>query len=228
MAEVFVGTSGWSYSWNQGNSLDWYVQHSGLNAIELNMSFYRFPYPNMVKSWAAKGKGLVWVVKVHRSITHFQKLALSSSEGFERFKKLFSPLENHIHYYLFQLPPSFTDLDRLEQFINTTGTEKLAIEFRHPTLLTDEIRTWGKNQGVLLVSVDAPRLPTTVMSDTTVYERVHGRTGWYSHDYSDNELNEIKERILVGHPKTVYVFFNNNHAMLENAERMHRLLSDTT
>jgi uncharacterized protein YecE (DUF72 family) len=225
MTEAFVGTSGWSYSWNQGNSLDWYVQHSGLNAIELNMSFYRFPYPNMVKSWAAKGKDLAWVVKVHRSITHFQKLAPSSSEGFQRFKKLFAPLENMIHYYLLQLPPTFIDIDKLEQFITATGTEKFAIEFRHPTLFTDEIRTWGKKHGVLLVSIDAPQLPTTIMSDTVVYERVHGRTWWYSHDYSDSELSEIKERILSGHPKTVYVFFNNNHAMLENATRMHRLLS---
>jgi uncharacterized protein YecE (DUF72 family) len=74
MTEVYVGTSGWSYSWNQGNSLEWYLKHSGLNAIELNMSSYRFPYSNMVKSWATKGKDLARVVKVHRSITHFQKL----------------------------------------------------------------------------------------------------------------------------------------------------------
>jgi len=220
---MFVGTSGWSYGWNQGNSLEWYVQHSGLNAIELNMSFYRFPYPNMVKSWAAKGRGLAWVVKVHRSITHFQKLSSAASESFQRFKKLFSPLQDSIHYYLFQLPPSFTDIDRLEQFICKAGSKKLAIEFRQTSLFTDELRAWGKKHDVLLVSIDAPRLPTTIMSETIIYERIHGRTGWYSHDYSDHELKEIKERILAGHPKKVYVFFNNNHAMLENAQRMYHL-----
>jgi uncharacterized protein YecE (DUF72 family) len=226
MVEVFVGTSGWSYDWNLGNSLDWYVRESQLNAIELNMSFYRFPYPNMVKSWATKGKNLAWVVKVHRSITHFQKLSSASIERFQRFKTLFAPLEDVIHYYLFQLPPSFTDIQALERFIEKTGTEKLAVEFRHPTRFTEEIKKWGKNQGILLVSIDAPQLPQTIMSDTIVYERIHGRTGWYSHDYSDQELQEIKERILAGHPKTVYVFFNNNHAMMENAVRMHRLLSN--
>jgi uncharacterized protein YecE (DUF72 family) len=140
---------------------------------------------------------------------------------------LFSPLEESIHYYLFQLPPSFTDLDRLDEFIISTGTEKLAVEFRHPTRLTDEVKTWGKHHGILLVSIDTPQLPSTIMSDQVVYERIHGRTGWYSHDYSDQELDEIKGRILGGQPKTVYVFFNNNHAMLENAQRMHRLLSET-
>jgi uncharacterized protein YecE (DUF72 family) len=225
MTEGFVGTSGWAYEWNQGNTLDWYLQESKLNAIELNMSFYRFPYPNMVKSWATKGKHLAWVIKVHRSITHFQKLSTTSSESFQRFKKLFTPLENAIHYYLLQLPPSFTNLDVLEQFINKTDSEKLAIEFRHHSLFTKEIIEWGKKQGILLVSIDAPQLPTTIMSTTTVYERIHGRTAWYSHNYSDQELREIKKRILENNPEKIYVFFNNNHMMLNNAQRMHQLLS---
>jgi uncharacterized protein YecE (DUF72 family) len=224
MTEVYVGTSGWSYDWNLGNSLDWYVTESHLNAMELNMSFYRFPYPNMVKSWATKGKSLAWVVKVHRSITHFQKLSSASIDSFQRFKKLFAPLEDAIHYYLFQLPPSFTDLDVLEQFIDRTGTEKLAVEFRHLTLLTKELAEWGKKHGVLLVSIDAPELPSTIMSEGIIYERIHGRTSWYSHNYSDQELREIKDRILADHPKTVYVFFNNNHAMMENAKRMYHIL----
>jgi len=224
MIEVYIGTSGWSYDWNLGNSLTWYVRESQLNAIELNMSFYRFPYPNMIKSWATKGKTLAWVVKVHRSITHFQKLGKQSVESFHRFKALFSPLEDAIHYYLFQLPPSFTDIATLERFIEKSGTEKLAVEFRHPTLFTNDLILWGKKHGVLLVSIDAPQLPRTIMSQDVLYERIHGRTGWYSHNYSDQELQEIKERLLAGHPKTIYVFFNNNHAMLANAMRMNQIL----
>jgi len=188
------------------------------------MSFYRFPYPNMVKSWTIKGTSLAWVVKVHRSITHFQKLSTLAVKSFQRFKKLFTPMEDLIHYYLFQLPPSFTDITTLEQFIEKTGTEKLAIEFRHPTLYTNELIEWGKKHGILLVSIDAPQLSQTIMSQNVVYERIHGRTGWYCHDYSDQELQEIQQRILINHPKTVYIFFNNNHAMLQNAMRMNTLL----
>ena len=224
MTTVYVGTSGWSYDWNQGNSLNWYITESRLNSIELNMSFYRFPYPNMVKSWAAKGTALAWVVKVHRSITHFQKLQSSAVESFQRFKKIFKPLEKQIHYYLFQFPPSFTDITILERFIEQTGTEKLAIEFRHPSLFTTELIEWGKKNGILLVSIDAPQLPQILMSKTVVYERIHGRTEWYFHDYYTKELKEIRKRILSNNPQTVYVFFNNNHAMLQNAMKMSRLL----
>ena len=224
MTETYIGTSGWSYDWNQGNSLDWYITESQLNAIELNMSFYRFPYPNMIKSWAAKGKNLAWVVKVHRSITHFQKLSSAAVDAFQRFKTLFTPLEDCIHYYLFQLPPSFVNLNILEHFIENVGTQKIAVEFRHPSLFTNDLIHWGKTHDILLVSIDAPQLPRTIMSKDIIYERIHGRTTWYSHNYSDEELQEIKQRLLEEHPKTTYVFFNNNHAMLANAMHMNQIL----
>jgi len=224
MAKIYVGTSGWSYHWNLGNSLEWYIKETGLNAIELNMSYYRFSFPNMVKSWVKKGLSLAWVIKVHRSITHYKKLNKESYPIFERFKKLFTPLEACIHYYLFQLPPKFTNLDRCEGFIEEYGNKKIAIEFRNISMFTKEIIEWGKKHNVLLVSIDAPKMPRIIMSKTTIYERIHGRTGWYSHDYSDEELQDIKARIMLSNPNQVYVFFNNNHAMLENAKRMYKLL----
>ena len=224
MTEIFVGTSGWSYDWNLGKSLEWYTAESKLNAIELNMSYYRFPYPNMVKAWAKKGSNLTWVIKVHRLITHLKKLSQETYSTFERFKKLFLPLEENIHYYLVQLPPKFIDLDKLEKFIDNCGNDKISIEFRNISMFTDEIISWGKKQGVLLVSIDAPKLPYKIMSKDIIYERIHGRTDWYSHNYSDEELLEIKKRIMLPKPKKVYVFFNNNHMMLENAIRMNKLL----
>jgi len=66
--EVYVGTSGWLYSWNLGKSLKWYVENSGLNAVELNASFYRYPTPRQVAQWADVGKTLRWAVIVGVSI----------------------------------------------------------------------------------------------------------------------------------------------------------------
>jgi uncharacterized protein YecE (DUF72 family) len=221
--KTFIGTSGWSYNWNKGNSLEWYVDHTDLNAIELNMSFYRFPFPNMVKSWATKGKELAWVIKIHRSITHFKKLGKESYGIFERFQDVFKPLDEYIHYYLLQLPPGFNDIDTLDLFIDECNCEKLCVEFRDQSLFNDDILQWGKKKDVLVVSIDAPNMPYKIMSDRIIYERIHGRTGWYSHDYSREELLDIKNRILNCNPEIVYLFFNNNHAMLENAEIMYNL-----
>jgi uncharacterized protein YecE (DUF72 family) len=224
MTDIFVGTSGWSYDWNLGKSLEWYTTESGLNAIELNMSFYRFPYPNMVESWAKKGSSLVWIIKVHRLITHFKKLNKETYSIFERFKKIFSPLEKNIHYYLFQFPPKFTNLEKVDEFIDKFGNEKISIEFRNQSMFADEIKNWGKRKKILLVSIDAPKLPMKIMSKDIIYERIHGRTHWYSHNYSNEELLEIKKRIMKSKPKRLYVFFNNNHVMLENGKRMYNLL----
>jgi len=221
--EVFIGTSGWAYDWNEENSLDWYVNYSNLNAIELNMSFYRFPYPNMVKSWSKKGKSLAWVVKVHRSITHFKKLNKESYILFERFKSIFKPLDNCIHYYLLQLPPRFNNIDALDLFIDEFGSKKISVEFRDKSMFNEKVIQWGKKKCVLIVSIDAPNMPDIIMSEKVVYERIHGRTGWYSHNYSEEELLDIKNRIINGNPERIYVFFNNNHAMLENARVMYNL-----
>lgn len=101
--KVFVGTSGWLYDWNEDGTLDWYVENSGLNAVELNASFYRFPFQNQVKSWKRKSKSLRWAIKVHRSITHLRKFGERAYDIWDKFKNLFNPLEDLIDFYLFQL-----------------------------------------------------------------------------------------------------------------------------
>ncbi len=224
MIEWYVGTSGWSYEWNKGKSLEWYINETGSNTIELNMSFYRFPFPNMVQSWAEKGKSLAWVVKVHRSISHFNKLDAKAIELYARFQKLFEPLESNIHYYLLQMPPWFTDISAVEDFIAAVGTDKLAIEFRHPTLFTVTIQRWARDHDVVLVSVDAPKLPSDIQSTDILYIRIHGRSKWYDYTYASHELDEILTRIIDSQPKRVYLYFN-NFAMLTNLQYFQQQLN---
>ena len=90
--EVFVGTSGWFYDWNLSRSLDWFLENSGLNAIELNMSFYRFPFPNQIKGWVRKGQDLRWAIKVSRWITHRKKFR-DCIDIWDRFRELFKPMD---------------------------------------------------------------------------------------------------------------------------------------
>jgi uncharacterized protein YecE (DUF72 family) len=48
---------------------------------------------------------------------------------------------------------------------------------------------------------------------------MHGRTRWYAHSYSDEELEEVTEKIVKAKPEKAYVFFNNDSAMLENSRK---------
>lgn len=226
--QIFVGTSGWYYSWNEGGNFEWFVENSGLNAIELNASFYRFPFPSNIKSWSEKGKSLRWAIKVNKLITHVFKFSERAKETWKKFERLFKPLDDVIDFYLFQTPPNFLDKnkERVKEFFEFTGLkERFAFEPRHISWFKRENFRWAENLGLTWVSMDSPDFPKEVITTNgIVYLRMHGRTDWYSHYYYDDELMEVAEKILEITPEKVYVFFNNNHAMLENAKRMMEIL----
>lgn len=229
--DVYVGTSGWLYVWNEGGSLDWYVGNSGLNAVELNMSFYRFPHLGTVKSWRVKGSGLRWAIKVNRLITHTFKFNERAFETWGRFKSLFEPMDEIIDFYLFQLPPSIRSsfIPRIERFIKSAGlNERFALEPRNKSWFNNSaVVEWASSMGITLVSVDSPELPLEIFNTNgIVYVRMHGRRAWYSHCYTDEEIIEVKEKILDAKPKRAYIFFNNNTDMLHNARKMLKIFKE--
>ncbi|MCD6407512.1 DUF72 domain-containing protein [bacterium] len=227
--KIYVGTSGWLYDWNEGKNFDWFVENSLLNSVELNASFYRFPFPNQINSWAKKCKNIRFAIKVHRKITHVLRLKEEAKSVWYDFKNLFSPLEDKIDFYLFQLPPSFSIeyLERVKKFFENEKKEKIAIEFRHKTWFDEKGVKEIEKIGIIFVSVDSPQIKSFIVkTKDTIYLRFHGRTGWYNHNYSEEELWEISEKVKKLNPEKIYAYFNNNHNMLSNAQVFFRLLSD--
>ena len=222
--EFFVGTSGWAYDWNKQQNLSWFVKSSGLNAVELNMSFYRFPSQKAAKSWGEKGKDLHWAIKANRLFTHNHKFNEKAKEKWSNFHEVFAPLEGNIDFYLFQLPPQTTpdSVEQIGDFARLTNLkERFALEFRNKEWFTDQWAKWARDLGITLVSVDAPNLPGNMFSNNgLVYLRIHGKNRWYSHNYTDTELWDLAKKIADANPEKAYVFFNNNHNMLANAQAM--------
>ncbi len=225
--KVFVGTSGWSYSWNP-DGFDWYAENSNLNAVELNSSFYRFPFHSWVSYWAKMSKNIAWAVKATRWITHRKKFN-ECGDLWNRFHSLFKPLEESIEFYLFQLPPSTTPktVEKIQSFYEKTRIgNRFALEPRNEEWFEKEWIEWAKSLGITWVSIDAPILSRNVFKTTdSIYVRMHGRTEWYSHNYSEKELIQVAKRIKKAKPGKAFVFFNNNHAMLENARLMKKILT---
>lgn len=229
--QIYVGTSGWMYDWNPKQNFEWYVKNSGLNAVELNASFYRFPFPNQVVSWARKGRGIRWAVKVHRSITHMKRLSESALDIWRKFYELFKPLDPYVDFYLFQLPPTFTkndrNIERLVTFAKSIGLGvRMAVEFRDTSWFSEDTVDLCRRLGITVVSIDSPIGTWIVMSSDAVYLRMHGRGIWYAYEYSDDELLEVAKLVIKLKPSRVYVFFNNDHWMLRNAHTMKRILED--
>ncbi|MDD1679257.1 MAG: DUF72 domain-containing protein [Methanomicrobiales archaeon] len=224
--DSFVGTSGWSYDWNRGGDLQWYVAQSGLNAVELNASFYRFPFENYVKNWRSRGEDLRWSVKVHRSITHNHKFDEHAADIWKRFQERFSPLDDLIDFYLFQTHPQFQDVGRIERFLRSIHLDdRSALEVRDPSMLADDELCARLQQSAVLVSVDSPDFQNRIFPGDIIYLRMHGREDWYFHDYTKKELEETVAHIRKGNPEKVFVFFNNNHHMVDNARVMRTLLN---
>lgn len=226
---VCVGTSGWFYTWNPERTLDWFVANSGLNAIELNASFYRFPFPNQIKSWANKGQGLCWVVKASRLITHIHRFNEEANGVWERFYTLFQPLDSRVDFCLFQLPAQIglKAKRKIEDFVQFTRLGKrFALECRNNDWFNTETESWARKLGITFVSVDTPALSREVFNSSgAVYLRMHGRDAWYQHNYTLRELKEVVEKVRAKKPRAVYVFFNNDENMLKNARVMLKLLS---
>lgn len=230
---VYVGTSGWLYDWNVDGSLDWYVNNSELNAVELNASFYRFPFPSQIASWAKKGKRLRWAIKVNRLITHVKRLKKDSLNTWSKFRKLLDPMDHLIDFYLFQLPPNFRkteeNVERLRVYAEESGLgSRLAVEFRDESWFNDETTRLCEKLEVTVVSIDAPIGTWIARSSDAVYLRMHGRGLWYAYDYEKEELEEVAAKVLALKPKRVYAFFNNDHWMLNNAKIMLKILRKAT
>ncbi|MEM2607794.1 MAG: DUF72 domain-containing protein [Thermoproteota archaeon] len=230
--KIFIGTSGWSYDWNP-NGFDWYVKNSGLNSVELNASFYRFPFRNQVYSWARKTPSRFrWAVKVSRIVTHVYRMSSKAVKTFNKFTDLFKPLEKNIDFYLFQLPPfmepSQNTIRNIERFFKEVEiVEKAAVEWRNVKWFSGEWEEWASERGITIVSVDSPNLPRHIFNTTgTVYLRMHGRSSWYSHNYTANELNEVVKKVIEAKPKRIYVFLNNDHYMIDNAKTILKIFEN--
>lgn len=79
--------------------------------------------------------------------------------------------------------------------------------------VTDKI----ENIGIVFCSVDAPKLlRATIVSNKTVYLRIHGYKEWYQYIYSKSELDEVYTSIRKLNADKKAIYLNNDHGMLEN------------
>lgn len=100
------------------------------------------------------------------------------------------------------------------------------MEFRNASWFDEGIVKWAESLGITLVSIDAPGFPKTIFNTSkSVYLRMHGRASWYAHDYTIKELKEVAGKIFKVRADRVYIFFNNNHSMLKNAQDMIKILN---
>jgi uncharacterized protein YecE (DUF72 family) len=229
--KIRIGTSGYSYSWNKAkpNAFEWYISQ-GFNSVEINYSFYRFPPLASIKFWQIKApRDFTFSIKVHRSITHYNRLKQPRSiELWDRFSKIFEPLQNKIDFWLFQMPANFKfkpeNLERVRSFFNSDGImhqvvtrKKAVIEFRDSSWWNEPVLKEIERAGIAFCSVDAPRLPNEIITiSDAIYLRLHGTKTWYNYLYPEERLKQIVSDMIAMGAQKKAIYLNNDHGMLPN------------
>ena len=252
--KIEIGTSGYSFlDWigpfypdgiEKGKMLDFYVQH--FNSVEINSSYYSIPHPKVFEAMIKKvPENFEFIVKAHKSLTHERKDIM---EPTSRFREALLPFKetNLLSGVLLQFPYSFKysneSLNYVKRACDLLIGQDVFAEFRHRSLIREEVFQTLERERVSFVSVDEPALEGLIEADAfttteTGYIRLHGRntqTWWsgggerYDYLYDERELQEWSKKIEEMKKKTrkIYIFFNNCHhgQAVQNAKMMLDLL----
>lgn len=263
---IKIGTSGFSFpDWKgtiypsglkEKDMLLYYEKEMGLNALEVNFTYYSLPSWKSFSSMSKKtSKGFEFVVKAYKGLTHEIRdkdtgEMINNKEIFEKFKYSLIPLieDGKLACILAQFPygflPNRENIDYLNRFREEMEALPLVFEFRNKVWLREETFNFLEKKGIGFCIVDEPKLPRLMpylpkATSEIGYFRFHGRNpNWfnspisvrYDYLYSEKELKEFIPDIKDISQKTAktLVFFNNCHAgsAAKNAIQMAKLLMD--
>ena len=222
MADLLIGTSGWSYEHWKGrfyppglpaeDRLAYYAERFG--AVEVNSTFYGPPSAETVRRWAeATPPGFRFAVKASRLLTHDRALAPAPGET-EAFFRGLKGLGGKLSTVLFQLPPRTPfDAGRLAAFLERLPTEiETTFEFRDPRWWNAEAYALLAARGAAFCIFDLNRkLSPLEVTAPFAYVRLHGPVRPYHDRYSDAAREEWARRIegWRAEGKGVRLFFDN-------------------
>ena len=238
-----VGTSGWVYEhWKHRfypeklPKSKWFSYYATqFSTVEVNATFYRAFQDRTYQKWREQAPpGFRYVLKAPRLITHL-KLLVGVEEEIGEFWRSASILEDRLGLILLQIAPQTPyDPGRLRRAILAFGDpSRVAVEFRSSRWETEETYALLQELHSCYCNPDSPQqhLAGRLTSETG-YLRMHGRSRWYSYDYTEGELQEIasimQDMVRRG-ANTVYAFFNNDFESYapQNARRLMEMLGST-
>jgi uncharacterized protein YecE (DUF72 family) len=237
--EIHVGCSGWFYSHWRGifypaqevTTKNWFAYYANVfRTVELNAPFYRWPTPATVRRWKRDAPpGFIYTVKVNQEITHVRRLARTRKLVRSYYDEIAPVLAEKMGCFLFQFPPGFHySAARLKSLVaQLDPAYRNVVEFRHRSWWRDAVYEAFAKNNIAFCAVSAPRLPDTFPpNQPLLYVRFSGRTRWYRHDYSREELARWVERIRASAAKEAWIYFNNDRTGLavKNALTLRRLL----
>jgi uncharacterized protein YecE (DUF72 family) len=225
---LLIGTSGWQYRDWRGVLYPpgvpqrlWLEHYAGqFDTVENNNAFYRLPSRETFEAWARRTPpGFVMAVKASRYLTHIRRLR-DPAEPVARLLGAAAGLGQTLGPILLQLPPNWkADPDLLAGCLaefRRAGPPglRVAVEFRHESCWTEEIRQILTDSGAALAWTDrlgAPQGPLWRTADWA-YLRLHEGAAEPWPRYRPADLRAWTERLSGAWPdgQDAYVYFNND------------------
>ncbi len=215
MADLHIGTSGWSYpTWKPAffpdklpskRFLEYYATQ--LNTVELNATFRRMPTASAIAGWVnATTPDFRFAAKAHQSITHIKRLK-GAEESLRFFLGSLEPMRESgkLGPILFQVPPNLkADTGLLEAFVQLLPQAyQCAFEFRHETWFTDAVYDILKKKNVALCWAESEKI-TTPKEPTASFLYYRLRLPNFSKAQMDKLSEEFKTQ---RQSREVYAFF---------------------
>ncbi|MFG2005585.1 DUF72 domain-containing protein [Spirillospora sp. NPDC048911] len=234
---MLIGTSGWQYADWRGRLYPeevpqrrWLERYAECFAtVENNNAFYRLPKRETFESWRDRTPdGFVMAVKASRFLTHMKRL-IEPEEPVARLTSVADGLGGKLGPILIQLPPTLrAEPGRLAACLRCFPDRvRVAVEPRHPSWWTGEVRAVLERHGAALCWADRHSRPLTPLWRTTdwVYVRFHEGAARPWPMYGDQALATWVGRIDEAAYDEAYVYFNNdpNGAAVRNAVRFAEL-----
>ena len=196
----------------QSKWFTFYCEH--LSALELNVTFYKFPTVKIMDNWYKKSPAdFTFSIKTPRVITHYKKLKDCSQELDDFYNVCEIGLKEKLGCLLFQFPPSFKySAETLELILKSMKPQfKNVVEFRHISWWNKEVYDALEEYNIIFCSVSLPQLPEDIIvTNSTAYFRLHGNSKQFYSSYSDQYLLNLHNYLIKSKKiKDAYVFFNN-------------------
>jgi uncharacterized protein YecE (DUF72 family) len=211
--KIYAGTSGFAHKeWigkfypekiSPKNMLHFYSER--LKTVEINNTFYHMPKESVLASWGEQvGSDFVFALKAPQVITHMKHMKNVFPETEYLFKSL-STLGKKLGPVLFQFPKSFrADPPALIGFLPLIpGNIACAFDFRSSSWLDKGILDLLREKGCSWCIEDTDENPVQEIISTTTWGYLRLRRS----DYTDADLSQWVERILLQKWENTFVFF---------------------
>lgn len=164
---LLVGTSGFAYKewvgpfYPPGTRAAGMLAHyaGAFPSVEVNYTFRRTPSASTLENWVASTpEGFTFACKAPQGITHFARLAGAAGERLATFLATVAPLGGRLGPVLLQCPPNLKyDPNVLDEFLGHLAgrPQRFAMEFRHQSFDTDEVRGELAGAGVAWCVADS-------------------------------------------------------------------------